>query len=127
MEDMKEQEAVGKGGEVYLLLPQRQLLLLNTPGPEDQETTGLPSYSLDQPRGSLGSQGSKQQGHGKAPIESVGDKGSADPLDKISRPKGLPELEKLLEEFRDVFPEDLPAETPPRTGDLHEDPDQTWQ
>ena len=113
MEEMKEQEAAWSGGEVHLLLPKRQLLILNTLGPEDRETTELPSDSLDPPRGSLGSQGSKQQGHWKAMIESVGDKGSADPLDKISRPKGLPELEKLLEEFRDVFPEDLPAETPP--------------
>jgi hypothetical protein len=79
MDDIRGQEAAGKGGEVYLLLPQRQLLHLGTPGPKDQNTQGSPP----------------------------------DPLEKISRPKGLPELELLLEEFRDVFPEDLPAETPP--------------
>jgi len=79
MDDIRGQEATGKGGEVYLLLPQRQLLHLGTQGPQDPTTQGSPP----------------------------------DPLEKISRPKGLPELERLLEEFRDVFPEDLPAETPP--------------
>ncbi len=71
MEDMKEQEAIERGGKVYLLLPQRQLLLLNAPGPEDQETKELPSYSLNRLKGSPGNQGSKQLDHRKAPIESV--------------------------------------------------------
>ena len=81
-EDMRKREAEGKGGEVYLLLPQRDLLKLKTPGPEDQ-----------------GQKGSTPE--------------SPDPLEKISRPSGCPELEGLLREFKDVFPEDLPAETPP--------------
>ncbi len=84
MEDMKEQEAVGKGGEVYLLLPQTQLLLLNTLGPEDQETRELPPDLLNRPKGSPGNPELKQQDHWKALIESSGDKSSDDPLDKIS-------------------------------------------
>ena len=67
---------------MYLLLPQRDLLKLKTPGLEDQGQKGSPSESPD-------------------------------PLEKISRPSGCPELEGLLKEFKDVFPEDLPAETPP--------------
>ena len=49
--------------------------------------------------------------------EDKGQKGSPsesqDPLEKISSPSGHPALEELLREFKDVFPEDLPAETPP--------------
>ena len=36
-----------------------------------------------------------------------------DPLDKIPRAKDHPELEELLEKFRDVFPADLPLNLPP--------------
>ena len=68
---------------MYLLLPQRDLLKLKTPGPKDQGQKGSPSETPD-------------------------------PLEKISRPSGCPDLEGLLREFRDVFPEDLPAETPLR-------------
>ena len=38
---------------------------------------------------------------------------STDPLDSVPRPKDVPELEKLLQQFRDVFPADLPLELPP--------------
>jgi hypothetical protein len=55
----------------------------------------------------------KKQDHRKVLIETSKDKDSGDPLEKISQPSGFPELEKLLREFQDVFPEDLPAETPP--------------
>ncbi len=46
-EDMRNREAEGKEGEVYLLLPQRDLLKLKTSGPEDQGQRGLPSESPD--------------------------------------------------------------------------------
>ncbi len=81
-EEMQIREAEGKEGEVYLLIPQRQLLWLNTSGSEDQGAGGSPSEGPD-------------------------------PLEKISRPSGLPALEELLKEFKDMFPEDLPAETSP--------------
>ncbi len=45
-EDMRKREAEGKGGEVYLL-PQRDLLKLKTPGPEDQGQKGSPSENPD--------------------------------------------------------------------------------
>ena len=106
MEDIWGQEAVWRGGEVYLLLPQRQLLRLSTPGPQDQDTQGSPPDSLNRPKGSQEDPGSKGQSHRKDPIESSREKGSGDPLEKISLPKGLPELERLLEEFQDVLPED---------------------
>lgn len=35
-----------------------------------------------------------------------------DPLKGISRPQGVPELEKILEKHRAVFPEDLPKQLP---------------
>ena len=41
-EDMRKREAEGKGGEVYLLLPQRDLLKLKTPCPGDQGQKGSP-------------------------------------------------------------------------------------
>ncbi len=44
---MLRRESEGKGGEVYLLLPQRDLLKLKTSGPEDQGQKGSPSESLD--------------------------------------------------------------------------------
>ncbi len=81
-EEMQRKEAEGKEGEVYLLIPQKQLLRLNTSGPGDQGQGGSPSEGPD-------------------------------PLEKISRPSGLPALKELLKEFQDVFPEDLPAENPP--------------
>ncbi len=46
-EDMRKREAEGKGGEVYLLLPQRDLLKLKTPGPEDHGQGGSPSEDQD--------------------------------------------------------------------------------
>ncbi len=46
-EDMRKREAEGKGGEVYLLLPQRDLLKLKTPGLEDQGQKGSPSENPD--------------------------------------------------------------------------------
>ncbi len=81
-EDMLKREAEGKEGEVYLLLPQRDLLQMKTSGPGDQGPKGSPPESQDT-------------------------------LEKISRHSGHPALEGLLLEFKDVFPEDLPAETPP--------------
>ncbi len=52
---------------------------------------------------------------GKVLIGSSEGKNQEDPLEKISRPGhcGLQALGKLLREFLDVFPEDLPEETPP--------------
>ncbi len=46
-EHMQKREAEGKEGELYLLLPQRDLLKLKTPGPEDQGKQGSPSESPD--------------------------------------------------------------------------------
>ncbi len=77
-EEMQRREAEGKGGEAYLLMPQKHLLRLETSGPQDQGQGGLPPENPD-------------------------------PLEKISRPSGLPALEELRREFKDVFPEDLPA------------------
>ncbi len=44
---MQKREAEGKDREVYLLLPQRDLLKLKTSGPEDQGLKGSPSESPD--------------------------------------------------------------------------------
>ncbi|MFN7739640.1 MAG: reverse transcriptase domain-containing protein, partial [Cyanobacteriota bacterium] len=38
---------------------------------------------------------------------------ASNPLDQIPRPKGISRLEELLHKYRDVFPEDLPAQLPP--------------
>ncbi len=67
---------------------------------------------LEQPQGYPGHQESKGKGQGKVLIGSSEGKNKEDPLEKFSRPSGLPALDKLLLEFQDVFPEDLPAETP---------------
>ncbi len=40
-EDLQRKEVVGKEGEVYLLVSQKQLFRLNAPGQEDQEQEDL--------------------------------------------------------------------------------------
>jgi hypothetical protein len=107
-EELERKEVAWKEGELYLLIPQRQPLQLNTSGPGDQGKGGLPADSLDQPQGHPGHQESKGQGKGKAPIGSSEGKSKEDPLEQISQPSDLPALDKLLREFSwDMFPEDL--------------------
>ncbi len=54
----------------------------------------------------------EHQEQGKVPIESSKGKDKGYPLEK-TQSSGVPAPELLLREFRDVFHEDLPAETPP--------------
>lgn len=91
--DLKREERAG--GEMYQLLPQ-----FSDPGP-----TGTPATNLKFDWFAMKSEPTQGGADPKGPED--------DPLDKIPRTRGIEELENLLREFRDVFPADLPAESPP--------------
>ncbi len=76
--------AVWREGEGYLMIPHKQLFLLNTPGPEDKEWEDLLSDSLDQSKGYSAHQGSEGTDKGKVSIESFEWTGGEDPQEKFS-------------------------------------------